>query len=98
MLKSTLTKFIGWAAAFLVLVALGATPVRAYTFFTMTFDELGNCTVTFGTCSSFVDPTDPTMTSGETKPPGSVLVFRLPSEMTFTGNANILDANGNISD
>jgi len=96
--KSPLARIISWAAACLVLITLGATPVRAYTFFTMTFDEAGNCTVTFDTCSSQVYAHDPTTTPGITVAPGPVLVFNLPSELTFTGNVNIFDANGVLSD
>jgi hypothetical protein len=84
-----------------VALMFAPSPARAtptYTFFTMTFDETGSCTVSFGTCSSFISPTDPTANTGVTKASGPVLVFNLPSEMTFTGNANILDASGAISD
>src|ERR1700730_7434956 len=36
------------ASAFLYV--FGSAPAQAYTIFAMTFDEFGNCTVTFGTC------------------------------------------------
>ena len=97
MLKSKVTSFIGCAAV-LGLFAF-AVPAYAipYTYFTMTFDEFGNCTSTFGTCSGAVVATDPTTTPGATRASGPVLVFTLP-EMTFTGNANIFDPSGTLSD
>jgi len=55
--------------------------------FTMTFDELGNCSSTVGTCSSVSAP-DPTG-----KVTGNVLIFTLPS-LTFTGDVNIFDPDG----
>jgi hypothetical protein len=99
----TIMKRIALAAAALTVAGLAFAPspayaVATYTFFTMTFDESGNCTVTFGTCSGFVSQTDPTTNPNDTRAPGPVLVFNLPSEMTFTGNANMLDASGAISD
>ena len=94
LIASVVSAMIAVASAFVPSPALAS----VYTFFTMTFDESGNCTVSFGTCSSFISPTDPTTNSGITVASGPVLVFNLPSEMTFTGNANILDASGAISD
>ena len=71
-----------------------AVPARAipYTFFTLTFSENGNCTSTFGTCPSTTGP-DP---SGQVTN-HNVLIFTLP-EMTFSGNVDISDANGVLSD
>ena len=83
--------------ASLGLLAFAAAPASGTTF-TMTFDEYGNCTTTFGTCSSFVAQTDPTSTASKKAPPGvPVLIFNLPAP-TFSGNENILDASGAISD
>jgi PEP-CTERM motif len=61
--------------------------------FTLTFDEFGNCTSSVGTCTSTVehDPSQNPLTAG------NVLVFTLPS-LTFSGNVNVLDVSGAISD
>ena len=67
-----------------VLCAFPTTPAGA---FTMTFDELGNCSSTVGVCSGAFMP-DPTGTVT-----GNVLVFTLPT-LTFTGNVNVFDPNG----
>jgi hypothetical protein len=91
MLNRRVTSFVGCAAALVGLLTL-AVPASAYTFFTVTFDESGNCTSTFGTCSGALG-TDPSgQVTGQ-----NVLIFTLP-EQTFTGNVNILDASGAISD
>jgi hypothetical protein len=64
-------------------------PARA---FTMTFDELGNCSSTVGTCSS-TKASDPfNLVSG------NVLIFTTPS-FVFTGIVDVLDPDGiTISD
>ena len=80
-------------AASLVLLTFAAAPASA---FTMTFDEFGNCSSDVGTCSSFISPTDPTATASK-KAPGPVLVFIMP-QATYSGNENILDSTGAISD
>ena len=55
--------------------------------FTMTFDELGNCTSTLGACSGglALDPTK--------KVTGNVLIFTLP-QLTYTGDTNIYEPDG----
>jgi hypothetical protein len=80
-------------AALAVGLTLAPSPARA---FTMTFNELGtNCMSTVGTCSSTVEA-DPSI--GPLVPSGqNVLVFTLPA-LTFSGNVNILDPSGAISD
>src|SRR5262249_42762726 len=55
--------------------------------FTMTFDELGNCSSTVGTCSAVYEA-DPTG-----KVAGNVWVFTLP-ELTYTGDVNIFAPDG----
>jgi hypothetical protein len=87
-LVSWLHNFIGRLAVSLGLLTFAVVPASA---FTMTFDELGNCSSTVGTCSSVLAP-DPTGTVT-----GNVLIFTLP-EPTFTGNVNILDPGGALSD
>ena len=79
-----LHNFIGRLAVSLGLITFAVVPASA---FTMTFDELGNCSSTVGTCSS-VSALDPTG-----KVTGNVLIFTLPS-LTFTGDVNIFDPNG----
>ena len=73
-------------AAILSLLALNFANAPASAF-TMTFDELGNCHSTVGTCSSVLalDPTG--------KVTGNVLIFTLPS-LTSSGNVNIFDPDG----
>jgi hypothetical protein len=66
-------------------------PRADYVFFTLTFDELGNCVSTFGTCPGAVG-SDPTGFVS-----GNVLIYTLP-ELTFSGSVNVLDASGAISD
>jgi hypothetical protein len=61
--------------------------------FTLTFDEFGNCSSGGVTCAHTVEP-DP---SQNPLTSGNVLVFTLPS-LTFTGNVNILDPTGAVSD
>jgi hypothetical protein len=77
-----------YSAIPVLLLAFASAP--AYSF-TMTFDESGSCSSDVGTCSSTV-ATDPTHLVS-----GSVLIFNLP-QLTFTGNVNILDQSGAISD
>ena len=75
-----------------VALMFAPSPARAdYTFFTMTFDENGNCSSTFGSCPSSVGP-DPTGAVS-----GNVLIYQTP-ELTFSGMVDILDATGAISD
>ena len=77
------------AAVSLAFLTFAATPASA---FTMTFNELGNCSSTVGTCTGVFEA-DPTLTVT-----GNVWVFTLPSA-TFTGNVNVLDPDGvTISD
>jgi hypothetical protein len=61
--------------------------------FTLIFDEFGNCSSGGVTCAHAVEP-DP---SQNPLTSGNVLVFTLPS-LTFTGNVNILDPTGAVSD
>ena len=61
--------------------------------FTLIFDEFGNCSSGGVTCAHTVEP-DP---SQNPLTSGNVLVFTLPS-LTFTGNVNILDPTGAVSD
>jgi len=85
------------ALAALALAALGvgltfsSSPARA---FTMTFDEFGTCSSTVGSCSGAPVSADPSLNPLTS---GPVLVFSLPT-MTFSGNVNILDPSGAISD
>jgi hypothetical protein len=59
----TIMKRIALAASALTALFAFAVPAYAdYTYFTMTFDEFGTCTSTFGTCSGAVVATDPTTT------------------------------------
>jgi hypothetical protein len=70
-------------------LAFAPSPANA---FTMTFDEIGNCSSTIGTCSSFLG-TDPSgLVTNQT-----VLIFNLPS-LVFSGQLDVLDASGAISD
>ncbi len=70
-----LHKFVGRLTVSLGLLTVAVAPASA---FTMTFDELGNCSSTVGTCSSVSAP-DPTGTVT-----GNVLIFTLPA-LTFSG-------------
>jgi hypothetical protein len=80
------------AVGFCVLAAGPARAAPTYTFFTLTFDENGNCTSTFMTCPSTTG-TDPTgFVTGQ-----NVLIYTLP-ELTFSGRVDILDAGGSVSD
>jgi hypothetical protein len=99
MLKSKLTGLVGCTVV-LVMLGLGARQAAAttYTPFTMTFDEFGNCTNSLGiTCTGSWEA-DPTTTAGAVVATTNVWVFPLPAEGTKTGNENILDAPGVISD
>jgi len=89
-------------AAFAGVMALsaGASPARAVGL-SMTFDESGNCTFSIvggasGSCTGTVEKDPSTGVQGALTT-GNVLVFTLP-QLTFTGNNNILDANGAVSD
>jgi len=90
-------KRIALAVLALAALAIGLTfalaPARA---FTMMFDENGGCQIIVGTgsCSGAPVSTDPSMNPLTS---GPVLVFTLPT-MTFSGNVNILDPSGAISD
>jgi hypothetical protein len=88
-------KRIALAASALAALGVGLTfsssPARA---FTMTFDEFGTCSSTVGSCSGAPVSTDPSLNPLTS---GPVLVFSLPT-MTFSGNVNILDPSGAISD
>ena len=77
-----LHKFAGRLAVSLGLLTVAAAPASA---FTMTFDELGNCSSDVGTCSSFVGPDPSGLVTNQ-----NVLIFRLPS-LTFSGQVDILD-------
>jgi hypothetical protein len=78
-------------AALGVGLTFSSSPARA---FTMTFDEFGNCSSNVGSCSGAPVSTDPSLNPLTS---GPVLVFSLPT-MTFSGNVNILDPSGAISD
>jgi len=90
-------KRIALAVLALAALAIGLTfalaPARA---FTMMFDENGGCQIIVGTgsCSGAPVSTDPSMNPLTS---GPVLVFTLPNP-TFSGNVNILDPSGAISD
>lgn len=60
--------------------------------FSLTFDEAGHCSSDVGTCTSFTG-TDPTgLVINQ-----NVLIFNLPS-LVFSGQIDVLDAGGVISD
>jgi hypothetical protein len=71
----------------LLVVNFASAPASAYTTFTMTIDELGNCITTFGTCSGVFEP-DPLG-----RFTGNVLVYTLP-EPTYTGAVRIFAPDG----
>ena len=81
------------AAVSLALLTFTSPAMAVTAGFTMTFDEQGNCSSTFGTCTGVFEA-DPTGTVS-----GNVWVFSFPT-LTFTGNdVNVLDPNGvTISD
>ena len=91
--------------------AVSSTPASAIT---MTFDEFGNCSFDGVACVPYVPPTDPSYdptkptyqilssdptTSTSKKAPGAVLVYNYPQGVTsYSGNENIYDSLGVISD
>jgi hypothetical protein len=77
--------FIGRLAVSLGLLTFAVVPASA---FTMTFDEMGGCQVTGGTCSGVLAPAPSTGLVS-----GNVLTFTLPS-LVFTGEAVIFEPNG----
>jgi hypothetical protein len=96
----TIMKRIALAAAVLTVAGLAFAPSPARAF-TVTFDENGGCTISTGTCSSMVAANDPSV--NPIAPNHSVLVFSFFNSLgdpalTFSGNVNILDPSGAISD
>ena len=90
-------KRIALAALALAVLGIGLTfALASARAFTMMFDENGGCSITAGTgsCSGAPVSTDPSLNPLTS---GPVLVFTLPT-MTFSGNVNILDPSGAISD
>ncbi len=80
--------------AFGSLLALDFTSVPASAW-TMSIDELGNCTTTVGTCSSqkITDPSIP----AKVAPPVEVWVYTLPSPV-YSTDVNIVEPDGTVSD
>ena len=99
----TIMKPIALAAsaglAFGVGLAFAPSPASANFLFTMNFNEFGSCSWTSSTSSGSCTGTlesDPSSTPLTT---GQVWVFPIPTgALTFTGQVNVLDPNGTISD
>ena len=90
-LGEAIMKLIAFAASAALALGLGFAPSPASAF-TMNFDEFGNCSSTVGTCSSFLGPDPSNLVTNQ-----DVLIFRLPS-LVFSGQFDVLDAQGAISD